>query len=74
MQERVLKIKEYLNHVEEKHNQAVMSKEEVGKTLDNKVKLVKIILTRCHETEKNKQELLNDIVKKNKDHNEKIEL
>ena len=30
MQERVLKIKEYLNHVEEKHNQAVMSKEEVG--------------------------------------------
>jgi len=25
-----LKIKQYLNHVEEKHNQAVMSKEEVG--------------------------------------------
>lgn len=51
-----------------------MSKEEVGKTLENKVKLVKTILTRFHETEKNKQELLNDIVKKNKDHNEKIEL
>ena len=51
-----------------------MSKEEVGKTLDNKVKLVKTILTGFHETEKNKQELLNDIVKKNKDHNEKIEL
>jgi len=49
-----LKIKKYLNHVEEKHNQAVMSKEEVGKTLDKKVTLVKTILTGFHETEKNK--------------------